>query len=282
MKTVYTNRAHLLGHGPNQSFGNHMLHLFYIWNLSKQRGFNMGITANSNLDELLILDKYKKKLPPNSVCLYDELHGGEFDEFYRKESQNLNVLYDFLFKENLVFPDNFYLKGWFWHEKVSPSSEIFEDLQFKPEILNYVKTKYPFIFDDSTLTIHYRGTDFKRHSIGWGDLSLPEDYYVNALNSARQHMEIKKILVVSDEPSFITDILTDEKKIITYSNENYYTDWLILHQSKNLICSNSSFCWTAGLFNKNFVTQPKGFFMYNINKEKVFPPNPYYKNSKII
>lgn len=282
MSTVYTSTAHLLGHGPNQSFGNHIMHLFYIWNLSKTRGFDMGITSDSNLDNLLELSKYKKKLPTDAKCLYDELFGGQYEEFHRKEVQNGKVLHNLLYEPNLQFPENFYIKGWFWNEQLSPSETIFEDLKIKTNLLDYVNSKYGYIKNENTLTIHYRGTDFRNHSIGWGDLSLPKEYYISSYEHLRNLFDIKKILIVSDEPQFLFDTFKGYSVEVEISNEQYYIDWLILQQSRNLICSNSSFCWSAGLFNKTFVTQPRGFFMYKINKDLTFPPNPYYKNSIII
>ena len=64
------------------------------------------------------------------------------------------------------------------------------------------------------------------------------------------------------------------------NNQSTIEDWLSLMLSKNIIQSNSSFCWTASLFNKKISIQPRNGYGFNDN----FGPIPYgfYMNNSII
>lgn len=282
MKTIFASKQHLLGHGPNQSFGNHMLHLFYVYNVSNTRKINLGIPCNSNLDTLLELDGFKKNYPNDIVCLFRESFGGGYEIFSKKENENMLNSLKIIKDDNLILPNNFYVEGWFWHEQLSPDSKIFENIKIKNTHIDFVKNKYPEIFLNDTIVLHYRGTDFRNHSIGWGNLSLPVSYYMDSIDVVSKHINIKNCVIVSDEPETILNSINHLPFNFIITNEEYYIDWLILHLSKNVICSNSSFCWTACLHNKDLTIQPKGFFMYNLDKNKTFPPNVYYKNSILV
>lgn len=280
MKNIFNSRQ-ITETGVNQSFGNHLLHLFYIYNLSKKRGLKLNINCNSNLDNLLDLSSYKTNYIP-STCFFEERYGGQVDEYIEKDKYNLENLERFLTDSSVDFPDNFYMNGWFWYYNTSPDISIFNDIKIKPELIEYVKIKYPHILRDDCVTLHYRGTDFKSHTIGWGDIRLPIQYYKDSIDDIVKDRKIKKITVVSDDSQFILQNLKEYNIEIIPSNENYFIDWLIIFLSKNLISSNSSFCWTAGLFNKDLIIQPKGFFLYSIDNNKIYPTNVYYKKSKII
>ena len=88
-------------------------------------------------------------------------------------------------------------------------------------------------------------------------------------------------MLFSDEIDTLLEYLKDFKidtRII--NNQSPIEDWLSLMLSKNIIQSNSSFCWTASLFNKNISFQPRHGYGYNDN----FGPIPYgfYMNNSII
>ena len=68
--------------------------------------------------------------------------------------------------------------------------------------------------------------------------------------------------------------------VTTTISVNVCIDWLILLKSKNLICSNSSFCYTAGWYSKEMVYQPDKFFTRYIKTDLHYPAFPYYKTQK--
>ena len=282
MKTVFTSTKHLLCKGPNQSFGNHLLHLFFAYQVSKVRKIDLGIACESNLDDLLDLSKYKTPMPQGTVILYKELFGGDLEESIQKDQINLVNAKKILYDENLVLPRNFLVEGWFYHNEVQPSKEIFDQLKIHDHLLKTVAEKYPDIQNDDVLVLHYRYGDFVNHSIGWGNLALPSKYYISAIAEMQKKFKVKKIVIVSDEPQRLKQIIRPHFDNIEIYSDTYVIDWLLLFLCKNLVCSNSSFCWTAGLFNKTNVIQPKGFLARNLSDTLVFPPNVYYNDSCVI
>lgn len=262
-----------------------MLHLLFISNVAYRNNLNIGIPCDSNLDELFELDKYKMPYPADISCLYDEIYGGSPSEYIEKEKINFRNLNSILNAE-IDFPNNFYLKGWFWHYDLMPIDIFFDHFKIKENLKEYVRDRYTEYLNKDTVTVHYRGSDFINHSVGWGDLRLPFSYYRDSLNYFINEKNITKILLVSDEPNMIENRIKEEFPNIEIktTNENYLIDWIILKESKNLVCSNSSYCWTAGLFNKDMTIQPKGFLLRNISnsEDNVFPPNIYYKKNNLI
>lgn len=283
MKTIYTNKNQLLNKGPNQSFGNHLLHLFFVYNISKNRNINLGITCNSNLDELLQLNKFKKEMPNSAVCIYNEVFGGNIENFIEKEKINLSNSIKLLYDFNINLPNDFYLEGWFYHNKVKPNPDFFSVFKIHDYLIQFIINNNKDIINDDVVVIHYRKGDFINHSIGWGNLVLPIDYYIKAIEQIKKNIKPKKYIIVSDDPkTFFNLIKPYTGDNIEISNNTYIIDWLILYFCKNLICSNSSFCWTAGLFNKINVIQPKGYLIRNLTIDKVFPPDIYYDNSFVV
>jgi hypothetical protein len=221
------------------------------------------------------LDEYKEFSQP--PVLFAEDYGGDIDEFYAKELNNYAWTYNV---ENLQINEDFQIKGWFWNSSLLPDDEFFQVFKIRPHLIEQVSKK-TYINEEGTLVLHYRGTDFKYHCIGWGDVSLKPEYYEKCIEDYVKKHPLKKLVIVSDEPDYITSLLKYETEIIVERN-NEFIDWLILLFSKNLICSNSSFCYTAGWFNKNNVYQPNKFFTRYRETEKHFPPNAYYKDSIVL
>ena len=93
MKNIF-NSYQITSTGFNQSFGNHLLHLFYIYNLSKKRNLKLNINCNSNIDNLLDLSMYKTNLS-TSTLFFEERYGGSVDEYIEKDEYNLKNLESF-------------------------------------------------------------------------------------------------------------------------------------------------------------------------------------------
>jgi hypothetical protein len=282
LSCVYTSKKHLKICGPNQSFGNHLSHLFFIYNVSKTRNIDLGITCDSNLDELLDLSSFKKELPSNAKCLYSELFGGNINESVEKELINIKNCKKILYDLNFNLPEHFWLEGWFYRNDVKPNSEIFDDFKIHDSLLSYQNDKYLDVKREDVVVLHYRKGDFINHSIGWGDLTLPQEYYIKAINEIKKHINPKKYIIISDDPNYFKKVIESYVNKIEVYSDSYLIDWLNLYACKNLICSNSSFCWTAGFFNKKIVIQPKNYLVRNLSLDVVFPPNIYYNNSIIL
>ena len=234
------------------------------------------MSCDSNLDELFELNTFKDYTEPS--ILFSEEYGGNIEQYYEKELRNYNF-FEKLLNNEIGFDknSNFQLKGWFYNVAALPDISFFDEVTIKNEYIQQIKEK-SYIYDRDSIVIHYRGTDFKYHSIRWGDLRLQEEYYVSALNNFAKSRNINKIIIVSDEPAYIKDCIKYDVDIII-ENNSYLIDWMLLFSCKNLICSNYSFCYTAGSYNKEMVYQPYKFLTRYLNTEVHFPPNPYFKNA---
>ena len=284
MKTIYTDDVMLNTKGPNQSFGNHVLHLYGVWKIAKTLGIDFSIGVDSNLDEMFILDSFKGKGTGSPSLIFVENYGGDLYDHIPKEEQN-NTFISSLLSNKIEVPSDFYLNGWLFNSKLLPDSRFFEDIKIRESLICEIDDNFSYIKGDSNVVIHYRGTDFSNHSIGWGDLRLREEYYESCLENFSIDRKIEKVILVSDEiPDFLLRICQKYSSDISIEKNNYLIDWLILLFSRNLICSNSSFCYTAGWYNKNIVYQPRGFLARYIDQSLSYPLYPYYqiKNSIII
>jgi hypothetical protein len=277
MHTIYTSPEHLTHKGPNQSFGNHMLHLFAIYHISKVLNIPFKVSDNSNLDDVLQLQQFKHSF--NAPLLYSEEFGGDVDEYFEKELRNKAFITQ-LINGRIPINHDFQIKGWFWDADFLPDETFFDHIQIRKDKLQVLQSK-SFLFEENVLVIHYRGTDFINHAIGWGDIRLRYEYYYKCINKFRALSPLSKIVVISDEPEKIINDIKADVPIVIEKND-YITDWLLLLFCKNLVCSNSSFCFTAGWHKKNIVFQPEKFFTRYLNTEKRFPINVYYKNSIVL
>jgi hypothetical protein len=276
---IFTSNEHLLVNGPNQSFGNHLLHLFSVYYVSKKLNIPFKISCNSNLDNVFELSEFRED--GNPKIAFNELFGGNVDEYHEKELQNYNFFED-INKSLINIETDFQLKGWFWNSKLLPDKTFFDTFKIKKHLLEQI-TKKDFIYNSNALVVHYRGKDFKTHTVSWGDIRLKEDYYKACVEDFLTKNPLTKIILISDDLDTISQYFKSFTNIeVVLESNDYIIDWLILLFAKNLICSNSSYCYTAGWFNKKIVYQPAKFFTRYLNTEKHFPPNPYYNNSIIL
>ena len=141
------------------------------------------------------------------------------------------------------------------------------------KVINLLK-----LYDKNTIFVHYRGTDFKNHENGMGDCRLKEDYYHQSFEISKSKFTDPRFVCLSDDPHFFEGFKS-LYHIETISNP-YEIDWLILHLCKNLISSNSSFCWTAALHNKDFLIQP--FYGLNVNNKSFQIPYGFHINNSIL
>ena len=280
---IYTSRNHLLVKGPNQSFGNHVLHLYAIYSFAKANNLPFFVTVDSNLDELFDLSHFKTDFQP-SDCLFNEAYGGGLDEYRQKEIRNYARTDSILSGKELI-TEPVFASGWFWNKALLPSEDFFNTVRIKPEVFSRIRSK-SYIFDEHTLVIHYRGTDFRHHQIGFGDIRLRQEYYSKCIEHFKQKRHsygIIRIVLIADDVNEALSVMPSlhQYDLIVETND-YITDWMILFSCANLVCSNSSFCYTAGAYNKSIVYQPVGFFNRYIDPLLDFPIDPYYKTSIIL
>jgi hypothetical protein len=287
LKTIYTSQEHMTVCGPNASFGNHILHLLFCLNLSSLQNLNLRITTDSNLDEIFDLSEYKCDPPEEIVNLFDEEWGGDIEIYKDKDRRNLLSSLNLLYNKQINFPDNFWVGGWFHNTPLFPSYEIFKTLKFKKELLESVRNQQREIINNTSICLHYRGTDFANYPNEWGDVRISLDYYIECLeHMVNNYEEITKVYIFTEDINFLTNIPTLQKKFplldFEYSANLYFIDWLTLHLAKNIICSNSTFCLTAAIYNKTVIYQPKNFLFRDTPYNMCFPTAPFFLNSHIL
>jgi hypothetical protein len=282
-KKIFADTGRLKFDSWNQALGNKIQHLLFVINFADKQNIKPCISIDSNLDKLFDLSALKEFL--------DDDHYKDIPLVYAEEdafrTNRLNKYIKFLFRnsrlkkslkrsyeENLVedklLGTNFNypairMIGHFWHYDLMPDLAVFEKYcPIKEELINRVRDHYPTLESPKSFAVHYRGTDFKNHlrQIFKTPICLPAEYYMNATKTVEKVLgEDIEYHLFSDEMDFLTDIFKD-KKIIVHKDD-LYMDWCALFLSKNMISSNSSFCWTASLYNKVNLIQPKGGYNHS-------------------
>jgi len=289
MKTIFANPHHLSVSGPNASFGNHILHLMFCLNLSCHRGFNLKIPVDSNLDLLFDLEEFKSEMPSDTQIFFSEKFSNDLSIYRSMDLKNLINSLSLLKDQNIQnFPDNFAVEGWFYNAPLYPSINIFNKLKIKESIKNQVFDKYKDIFSENSISLHYRGTDFQHYykSLA-GDIRLTVDYYLKCLDHLSNNFSwIRNVNIFTEDCSFLFNIEIFRSKFPKLNfqsiKNDFFIDWLCLFYSKNIICSNSSFCSSSSAYNKMVVYQPNKYMLVNTNFDFSFPTSPFFNNSIII
>lgn len=286
LKKVFANPNYLKTTGVNQSFGNHLSHLMFCYNFSKKRNFKLNINCESNLDKVFNLENFKGNATDEIKNYFSELFCGSIARLQELDRINLNSSLKILNDPSLEIPNNVCFCGWFYNIPLYPSESFFEDIKIKKEIVDYINLNLNRIFDDNSICLHYRGTDFNGH-LGH-DLRLPFSYYENCiLHMKEYHKNIKKIFVFSEDQRQATNLILFLKKIdsklsFEFIHNEYFVDWSCLHFAKNIISSNSSFCLTACVAKSGIIYQPKKYQLRNTAIDGCYPSEPFLQNSYIL
>ena len=259
----------------------------FTLNMSVKRNLNLKIATDTNLEKIFDLSEYRGELPGDAVCFFAEAYGGGFQEYRFKDFANIINSLRLLYDESIQLPDNFWVDGWFHNTALFPSYSDFSKLKLRQDVCNDVSSKYGHIFNDKSIALHYRGTDFVDWPNGWGDVRLSTQYYIDSLNCTLERApHITTVNVFTDDTVFFNVVKQLEALFPTLSfniiQNEYHIDWLCLYFSKNIICSNSTFCVTAAAYNKNLVIQPKKFILREKDTDICFPTNPFFTNAHII
>ena len=293
--------------------GNKLLHIFFLINLASKFRLKLKLPKYTSLNDLFLLKEKRNyvnsddfiniKLAYNEKSIFSkynsksklDLYLSNFKNFFKNEKlirsklteDSLKQFQDAKkFSEQLLSKNDFYISGNFWHFDLMPSQNIIENhITIKKDIIDKIKKKLPDIESRNTVVIHFRGGDFKNHLSTYFKkrIKLDKSYYEKAIKEfIKKFGKDYKFYLFSDENETLDEYLREFKlNKIRVDNQSVIEDWVCLMLSKNIIQSNSSFCWTASLFNKNISLQPKNGYGYNDN----FGPIPYgfyMKNSIII
>jgi len=261
-----------------------ILHLYFLLNLCEKHNRQPVIYKGSNLDSLFDFNFEVSHVgPPMKKYFYQEPDIFYFQnkflkfigkQYFFKEHSLKKVIvksYESFknrknFFNNAILPnEDIMIRGHFWEYELMPTEEIIKKyLVIKPEIISYIKEKYPDIEENNSVAVHYRGTDFHHHlrHVFTKGIVLDEAYYKKAMEIVENKLGDNVVYhLFSDDILFLKKIFKD-KNIVIHEDKAVY-DWVALNIIKNVIQSNSSFCWTACLFNKSFSVQPKDGYNYH-------------------
>jgi hypothetical protein len=261
------------------SIGNKILHMYFMINLAKKHhrlpAFYDGININSIFDYSCDFSPRPEKI--NKFYYIEEepyFLQNKFLKFFNAKNifknRNINVVVEnakkfcfnnLNFLEQRLLPDqDIMIKGWFFDYMLMPS---FEDVQsfVKPKkiLVKNVLTNLPGITEEHSVAVHFRGSDFTNH-LNWvfkKGIKLTRNYYQSSIIEAKKQLgDNLTFYLFSDEPETLCSFFEGEK-IVVHSGPPSEA-WVAMFLAKNIIQSNSSFCWSASLYNKDFSLQPRG------------------------
>ncbi|MDC1068789.1 hypothetical protein OAQ99_06500 [Candidatus Kapabacteria bacterium] len=303
MYKIYADEKRIFLDNWNAAYGNKILHVLFLINLAEKKQRKPVMYKGSNLDSLFNFNFETIDIEELPVKKYYFI---EKDSFYIQnsilkylnfyysiynlnlDSVILNTYKSFLEKEyllnNRILPnEEIKIRGLFWDYDLMPKKKIFDKyISIRPEITDYIENKYPNISDSNNVGVHFRGTDFNGfmgHLFPNG-IKLDKDYYLQAIESIESKIGTNITYhLFSDSIDFLRPIFENKQVII--HNDSPIQDWVSLYSLKNVIQSNSSYCWTASLFNKEISLQPKYGLNYYL-KSGSYPFGFMQNNSKVI
>lgn len=301
--------------------GNKLLHIFFVINLANKKNMKPILPKNTVINQLFeISDKYlfnfdhkyiQQYIRKNIKCQYREnsafsyYNSKNIYEYYLKKilvklnstKKNLNSSIEqskkqyqeaINFFERKKINENFFVKGHFWSYSLMPKKEVlFNYINIKKDLIDNLKKKFPDCENENTLCMHFRARDYYGHlgEFFHKGIKLPKSYYINALEKIN-YENFHKIYCLSDDLYEFREMLKGVKyfdKFHFVENSSNIEDWLMIFLCKNIIQSNSSFCWTASLFNKVKTIQPfNGYNYYDDRKNSSIPYDFIFKNGQTV
>lgn len=185
-----------------------------------------------------------------------------------KSSKTVNVPFHYtkIKPESGVCYDGFFQSEKFFKHKESYIRHMFEP---SDDIMNYIKSKYPFLFTENITSLHVRRGDYLKLSHVLPPQTL--EYYKTAIDIIGKD---SKFLVFSDDMQWCKETFSGDNFI--FSNEDDYIELFMMSFCKNNIMSNSSFSWWGSWLNKNQnkkVIAPKIWFAQEAINNKGWNPS---------
>jgi hypothetical protein len=202
--------------------------------------------------------------------LYNEIHKTKLEYKYNTK-QNAFILYENSFfqiyqalnhKMQLALNRNVYLDGFYqfdYHiqDNLEYIKSIFtntndEIINEKYKVSDLVKSFEQYKndeFTDQDLVLHLRLDDFVNE--GYNSFLIHPMSYVDIINKIQEEQKFKNVYIVCDiwrrkwEQEYVQTILDNvkEKNIILLPPKDLLTDMARIYYAKNVLCSNSTFCW---------------------------------------
>lgn len=305
---IYADETRMYMDNWNKAYGNKILHILFLIHLAECKDRIPVSYKGSNIQDIFefnfpLVEAETVKLKKTYYIEPKPFHKQLFKYFFKykkiyyklypysfdKNLQNIITNHykaylmnrEFLYETKLPERD-ITISGLFQEYDLMPSHGIFNKyLNIKREILQFIQTRYPDIQNQKNVAVHYRGTDFSSHlkHLFLNGINLDKDYYIQAIN------KIENILgkdityhLFSDDIPFLKKIFEAKKTVI--HTDDAPTDWVSMYLMQNIIQSNSTFCWTASLYNKNFSIQPKDGYNYHESSGSI--PYGFHQENSIL
>ena len=191
-----------------------------------------------------------------------------------KRTGNAKKIYEIKIKKNTYFStncgNNSELVGYFQSYKyfVDIQQIICDLFSIDNNTNKYITEKYKKIFDDTTVSIHVRRSDFC--TIG---VAVDVSYYQKAIKYVKSHTGESniKFIVFSDDIEWCKKYFSGSEYYFM-ENEDDYVDLYTMSLCDHNIIANSTFSWWGAFLNKNnnkIVLYPKDWFSNKKNYEKI-------------
>ena len=129
---------------------------------------------------------------------------------------------------------------------------------------------------ENVLYLHTRLDDFLQYGHNNNIISFPS--YVTLIKDSiiKENPHIDTVIIVVDkirrdfEAYYLTNFIKEITNIpmkCSYHSGNMWQDFAMLYYAKNLVCSNSTFCWWAGLLGDSFQNWFPDTMKYNENQQ---------------
>lgn len=210
-------------------------------------------------------DTVFRKIPVTEFRPYNLVQYQEKDQDYHEIPSPNKIA-------NLNKCNGIILNGYFQSEKYFDKykEKLLEILYYiDPSEKEYLKKKYPEIFDSDNMTIsfHIRRDDNVSHKKKYSKPYLwDSDYYPKSLAYLIEKFGVEniKIVVVSDDPDWSKNYFKKEFPELNpiFPREKDYLELYLMSCCKHQIISNSTFSWWAAYLNTNptkIVIAPKNW-----------------------
>jgi len=303
MNKIFADKHRMFLDGWNLTYGNKILHLLFLLNLCERKNKLPIMYKGSKLDD--IFDFKFELIDPKSAKIKNYFFV-EKDSFYIQNkflkslglnykfyNKNLNKVLvnhyrDYLERKNLLdvlkIPNyDIMIKGLFFEYDLMPAFKVFNKyISLKKDLVLYIRNKYPDIENEKCVAVHYRGTDFSTHlqHLFPKGIQVNKSYYEKAIKKIESFLgDDVTYHLFSDEIEFLKEVFNKKKVVI--HNDRADKDWIAMFLMKNIIQTNSSFCWTASLYNKSVSIQPQDGYNYHQNNGSI-PFGFHHSNATLI
>ena len=269
----------------NKAYGNNILHLLFVLRVAEEFNIEPVVPCDSVLDDIFDLSLIKNE---NIDCIdYSYIEKSAYIQFKLLDILSSKLKIDFQYKGQSLksvvrrskkqyeseykflerkrkLPDVFSVRGHFWHYDLMPAKEVFNHyMPVKSELIELVKKTYPEITASNIVAVHLRESDYRNHLEHIHPNKVIDDhYYFKAIKKIETILGCDIIYhLFSDNISRIKRIFNHKKTVV--HQDTAPVDWTSLYLSKNIIQSNSTFCWTASVFKQGINIQPKNGHNYH-------------------